>query len=739
MFATGRLLLFMLMLVSGLAAQCLTTIANPSIIEGPYVLPPAEINAPYSYQFRATSSAPTPYSFFLLNTSRLPDGLEITQSGELAGRPTRLVNFNPFTVLARSATGELVAFCEFRISVIASRLAITTTDLPTARVGQFYSATVRAANGTEPYRFELASSAFVPGVLTFGNGLVQGTPTTAGSFTLRLRVIDANNNRAEADVRLRVDPAGFTFSTTSLPTGEVGTPYSASIGTSAPATLQLQSGALPPGLSLAPTGELTGTPLLQGTYSFTLRATSGATTLDAPFTLTINPSSRVLGLDPLPTSRFPVGLPLSLQLPAVGGSAPLRFSLLEGILPAGLSVSASGLLTGTPRRVGSYDHRWRVTDATGATAERVYRLTIDAPLALPDAISGQRYTHRDSTFTALAPNSKLPLGLRLDPDGTLTGTPFAAGLYQFAVRTGSTTQSLQLRVVAPASDLPIETIDLPAAQRSRPYRQSFFVASPIDRINVIDGQLPPGLTLTASTIEGTPTQDGFFEFLLDLRSGSRSTSRRYAINVAPFGPPVLDAVVSSASYRAGAASPGEIITLFGESLDGARLRVSGVAAPLLYVLPRQASFVLPFGVSGEVELWLERNGMESFPFRLPIVDTRPALYTLDGSGQGPAAALYPAPRIVVLFGTGLGSYSTTVTDGAAAAAALPASVFSRGDLRAIINGNLPARILYAGTAPGLIHGVSQVNVELPEGLPPGRHKLQLITPSSTSLEVEIDN
>ncbi len=629
--------------------------------------------------------------------------------------------------------------CDYKISVIPNRLAITTSELPAARIGAPYTASITAIYGVPPYRFELVSGTYPPGTLVFSNGAISGTPTVAGTYSMRIRVTDQNGNQQTSDIRIRVESSGLSFLSSSLPTGEVGTPYTASIRTSAPSTIQLQSGALPAGLTLSSAGELTGTPLLQGAYSFTLRATSGSTTTDGSFTLTINPSSRVLGLDPLPNTRFPLGLPLSQQLPAVGGSPPYRFSLLEGVLPAGLTVSADGLFTGIPRRVGGYDHRWRVTDATGVTAERVFRLTIDAPLALPDAISGQRYTHRDSTFTALAPNVKLPLGLRLDPDGTLTGTPFAAGLYQFAVRTGSTTQSLQLRVVAPASDLPIETIDLPAAQRSRPYRQSFFVASPIDRINVIDGQLPPGLTLTASTIEGSPTQDGFFEFLLDLRSGSRSTSRRYAINVAPFGPSVLDAVVSSASYRAGAASPGEIITLFGESLDGARLRVNGIAAPLLYVLPRQASFVLPFGISSEVELWLERNGMESFPFRLPIVDTRPALYSRDGSGQGPAAALYPAPRIVVLFGTGLGRYDTAVTDGAAASAALPASVFSRGDLRAMINGNLPARILYAGAAPGLLFGVFQVNVELPEGLPPGRHKLQLMTPSSTSLEVEIDN
>jgi uncharacterized protein (TIGR03437 family) len=34
-------------------------------------------------------------------------------------------------------------------------------------------------------------------------------------------------------------------------------------------------------------------------------------------------------------------------------------------------------------------------------------------------------------------------------------------------------------------------------------------------------------------------------------------------------------------------------------------------------------------------------------------------------------------------------------------------------------GGLEARVLYAGPAPGLVHGLLQVNVEVPEGVAPG--------------------
>jgi hypothetical protein len=92
-----RLLLFLL---SGclLWSECY----GIGIIQGPYNLPVAEVGIDYSYTFKVSEGLALPRSYYLYFTSRLPDGLTITQSGELMGRPTRVATDNPFIVISRA-------------------------------------------------------------------------------------------------------------------------------------------------------------------------------------------------------------------------------------------------------------------------------------------------------------------------------------------------------------------------------------------------------------------------------------------------------------------------------------------------------------------------------------------------------------------------------------------------------------------------------------------------------------
>jgi hypothetical protein len=58
-----------------------------------------------------------------------------------------------------------------------------------------------------------------------------------------------------------------------------------------------------------------------------------------------------------------VGVPYSLQLSACCGTAPYTWSIYQGSLPAGLSLSSGGLISGTPTTAG-YTQVWiRVTDS----------------------------------------------------------------------------------------------------------------------------------------------------------------------------------------------------------------------------------------------------------------------------------------------------------------------------------------------------------------------------------------
>jgi hypothetical protein len=87
---------------------------------------------------------------------------------------------------------------------------------------------------------------------------------------------------------------------------------------------------------------------------------------------------------PMPDYTYTVGLPVSVQLVAFGGTHPYTYSVLSG-LPSGLSLNAStGVLSGTPDAVATGSFSWRVTDDLGATADDTFTITVRAvPVATP--------------------------------------------------------------------------------------------------------------------------------------------------------------------------------------------------------------------------------------------------------------------------------------------------------------------------------------------------------------------
>jgi uncharacterized protein (TIGR03437 family) len=214
-------------------------------------------------------------------------------------------------------------------------------------------------------------------------------------------------------------------------------------------------------------------------------------------------------------------------------------------------------------------------------------------------------------------------------------------------------------------------------------------------------------------------------------------------------PPALTAVVNAASFLAGPVAPGEIVTVFGSrlgprdltrarlnaaglvdtSLAGTRLLFDGVAAPMVYTSQSQASAVVPYGVANRrtTAVQAEYQGRKSESLTLAVAAADPAIFTLGSSGGGQGAILnqdgslnsssIPAEPgfVVVLFATGEGQTIPAGVDGKPAAEPLPRPILP---VSARIDG-IPAHVLYAGGAPGLVAGVLQVNVVVPEGVGSG--------------------
>ncbi len=212
---------------------------------------------------------------------------------------------------------------------------------------------------------------------------------------------------------------------------------------------------------------------------------------------------------------------------------------------------------------------------------------------------------------------------------------------------------------------------------------------------------------------------------------------------------VPEAVVGAADFQQNGVAPAQLITLFGEGIGPNDLQVfntvgsavssylgdtqvlfDGVPAPLLAVVFGQINAIVPNSVAGKklVEMQVLYRGKMSESILVPAQAALPSLFTLDSSGKGQGAILNgngtlnsqtnPARRgtIVTLFGTGGGLTITPPVDGSVVAGK---GLALAGDV-AVEIGGVPADILWAGSPPGVVYGVLQINLRLPfGGLQPG--------------------
>jgi sugar lactone lactonase YvrE len=162
-----------------------------------------------------------------------------------------------------------------------------------------------------------------------------------------------------------------------LPPGSVNAPYSQSLtatGGTPPYTWSLTSGALPTGLNLSASGTISGTPLSAGTAMFTAQVTDSIQSI----------ATQTYGLAILLPSittissllQGTVGFSYSQTLSATGGAAPYTWTLLSGALPAGLTLSPGGMITGTPTVAGTSNFTVQLTDGAGNSTTRAFTLVV---------------------------------------------------------------------------------------------------------------------------------------------------------------------------------------------------------------------------------------------------------------------------------------------------------------------------------------------------------------------------
>jgi hypothetical protein len=178
--------------------------------------------------------------------------------------------------------------------------------------------------------------------------------------------------------------AGVTITTGSeLPQATAGIPYVATLiatGGSAPYTWSLAAGALPTGLTLGAGGVITGTPSTAGSFQFIAKAVDSATPSAsniAPFSITVVGGPTALAITtPVTLPNAMTYVAYSQPLAATGGTPPYVWSLVSGALPLGMSLSSSGVISGSPTAAGPYTVGVQVMDSVSATATQTFSLTV---------------------------------------------------------------------------------------------------------------------------------------------------------------------------------------------------------------------------------------------------------------------------------------------------------------------------------------------------------------------------
>ena len=393
----------------------------------------------------------------------LPPGLTLnTATGVISGTPTA-TGQTTFTVTVTDSETptEQTASASLTISVNNSApLAVTTTSsqLPTGVTGTAYpSTTLQASGGVTPYTWSISGN---PSWLSISpSGVLSGTPNATGTFSFTAKVTDSTKptaNTKTASLSITVDTPITVTTTSPLPTGYVGLAYSQTLaatgGSGKGYTWAVTSGStLPGGLTLSAAGVLSGKPTTAGNPSFSVTVTDSASnTGTGTLSITIKAGVSITTGSPLPTGY--VGSAYSQTLAATGGSGTgYTWALTSGsTLPAGLTLSAAGVLGGKPTTVGNPSFSVTVTDSLSNTATAAFSMTISAGVSIttgsPLPTGYQGATYPATTFAATggtgtgyswtwaaASGSSLPAGLSLSTGGLISGAPSAAGTFSIVV------------------------------------------------------------------------------------------------------------------------------------------------------------------------------------------------------------------------------------------------------------------------------------------------------------------
>jgi hypothetical protein len=324
------------------------------------------------------------------------------------------------------------------------------------------------ATGDAPLTYEWFQGNSGTTTTPVGTGSSFTTPALLETTSYWVRVTNianlsgANSATAIVTVTEPTDPAIFTVSP--LPPARTNIEYSATLvafGGRRPYIWTVTDGNLPDGLILSELGVISGTSGSNGTGAFTVQVTDQDNKTDIRvFELVI--SDLDITTATLPTAVK--GVTYAATLAATGGAEPYSWLVQGGALPAGITLSPEGVLSGKPTAAGNAAITVRVTDSNAFVVTKALLLPVSAtfirpiinPITFPVVTVSEAFNHTVTAqnFPKTFAITGLPKGLTFSAStGVITGSPEFSGVFNVQVRatnTAGTSPAVKTRLTVKA-------------------------------------------------------------------------------------------------------------------------------------------------------------------------------------------------------------------------------------------------------------------------------------------------
>ena len=417
------------------------------------------------------------------------------------------------------------------------------------------------ADGDPPISFT-ETGALPTGVTLGTNGTLSGTPVFGSRvnspYNIVITATDGNSNTSTQNFTL--------FVGTGVPVISSGTPtaftensagsFQVTTNGDGPFTYT-ESGALPANVTFSTGGLLSGTPVFgtAGTYPIVITVTDvNGHTSTQNTTVTVDPGDPVISSGtPTTFTENSAGPPFQVTS---NGDGPFTYSE-TGTLPANLTLSTSGVLTGTPvfGTAGSYPITITVTDSNGNTGSQNTTVTVDpgtavftsnASATFTEGVPGSFTVTADGDSPSFTESGTLPTGVTFSGSGLLSGTPgFLGGQFPITITatvagaSPNATQSFILYVSTSQATLHIITTSLPPAMKHKQYSGSLAATGGTVpyKWKKISGALPDDLATLNSNgkitgkVKGNAVTGPFEVRVTDASNPEQSATATFTITV----------------------------------------------------------------------------------------------------------------------------------------------------------------------------------------------------------------